>query len=750
MAARKMMSSMLFALIFVAAGALAASNETHRVVVLYDERTDLPGLGAIDDSLVRTLVAGSPTPIEIYREEMDLSRVGSDSYLPALRDHLRAKYAGKKIDVAIAVMGPSLDFLLNYGNVVFPAAPIVFGGLDAREMRGRLLPAHATGVLVRREFAPTLELALKLHPDTKRIVFVGGTSEFDTRLIDEARVQLRAYEERFEFAYLTGLPMQDLLKEVSTLPRNSIVLYSTIFRDGAGDAFVPHEVAERISAAANAPVYGFLDQYLGHGIVGGRLYSVSAHGEEAAKLALQVLVGKPPSDLVPVTIGAGATMLDWRQLQRWGISESQLPPEAVVRFRPPSIWSEYKGYVIGAMFIVVLQALLISVLLLQLSRRRRAESALDESEQRMSLAAEAVGLGIWGWNPMTGEIWAARECRALFCWPPDAPITVDAFMEKIHPLERQTTRNALDKVSHEGGYLELETRILLPQGNVRWVVLRGKIVDEPHNRPRQLLGVCADITSRKTSELAAGQHLNVIAHMTRVSTLGELGASLSHELNQPLTAIMSNAQAAKRFMAAQSPNMAELREILQDIVDAARRASEVIRHMHALVKKGETEFVAVDLGVVMNDVATLVRSDAALRNVLLALQFAPRIPRVSCDPIQIQQVTLNLLMNAFDAMSEVPMSEREVIMRLGGDGADMVKVMISDRGIGLTPDTLSQMFNPFYTTKSKGLGMGLAISQSIIEAHGGRLWAENNAERGAAFYFTLPLFGSRLSARMSQ
>ena len=745
-----MMSRALFALIFVAAGAMAASNETRRVVVLYDERTGLPGLAAIDESLVRTLVGRSPTPIEIYREEMDLSRVGTASYLPALRDHLRTKYAGKKIDLAIAVMGPSLDFLLHYRDVVFPAAPIVFAGLDASELRGRVLPPYVTGVRVRREFAPTLELALGLHPDTKRIVFVGGTSEFDTRLVEEAMEQLRAYEARFEFAYLTALPLQQLLKEVSNLPPHSIVLYSTLFRDVEGNAFVPHEVVERISAFANAPVYGFLDQYLGHGIVGGRLYSLSAHGEEAGKLALQILAGKPASDLAPVTIGAGTTVFDWRQLQRWGISESGLPPEAVVRFRPPSIWTQYQGYVVGALFIVLLQALLIGGLLLQLSRRRRAESALHESEQRMSLAVEAVGMGIWGWNPTTGEIWATRECRALFGCPPEGAITLDVFMNQVHPQEQQAMRNALDKVSREGGRLELETRISLLHGNVRWIAVRGKMVEEPHHRPRQLLGICVDITSRKTSEMAARQHLNEIAHMTRVSTMGELGASLSHELSQPLTAILSNAQAAQRFMAGQPPNIAELPEILQDIIDADLHASKTIRRMRILAKKGEPELLSVDLGESIGDMAKLVRADAVQRNVRIALQFDPHIPRVTCDPIQIQQVILNLLMNAFDAMSEVPTAEREVVIRLERDGADMAKVMISDRGSGLTPDTLSQMFNPFYTTKSKGLGMGLAISQSIIEAHGGRIWAENNPQRGAAFYFTLPLSRGRSSPVISQ
>ena len=307
-------------------------------------------------------------------------------------------------------------------------------------------------------------------------------------------------------------------------------------------------------------------------------------------------------------------------------------------------------------------------------------------------------------------------------------------------------RHALEQMLSEKENLELETRILLPDGSARWIIVRARAVDGTHNQPPHMLGVCVDVTSRKTNELAAKKHLNEIAHMTRVSTMGELAASLSHELNQPLTAILSNTQAAQRFLRAQPADITEVHEILKDIVDANRRASAVIGRMRVLVKKGNPEFTLVDLGEIMSDVEKLVRGDAVLRGVRVVLQCDPWAPRVRCDPIQLQQVTLNLLVNAFDAMGDVPMSEREVIIKVDGNGADSVRIMISDKGTGLADDTLDQIFNPFYTTKSNGLGMGLNISQSIIEAHGGRLWAENNADRGAAFYITLPVSGTRASA----
>ena len=255
---------------------LPALAATRHVVLLFDERVELPGLSFLDTELANTLRANSPEPVEIYREAMDLSRFGSNSYKTVLRDFLRTKYADKKIDVAVAVMAPAFDFLLTYGDLIFPGTPIVFCGMDRMQLGARPLPSNVYGVLVRREFAPTVELALHVHPDTKRFVVVGGTSEFDKGLLAQAQDQFRSYENRVSFSYLSELPLEQLLARVSQLPPEDIVLFLTLFQDGAGQSFVPHEAVERVSSAASVPVYGALDQYLGRGITGGSLYSLTA------------------------------------------------------------------------------------------------------------------------------------------------------------------------------------------------------------------------------------------------------------------------------------------------------------------------------------------------------------------------------------------------------------------------------------------------------------------------------------------
>ncbi|MFL9869711.1 ATP-binding protein [Paraburkholderia fungorum] len=230
-----------------------------------------------------------------------------------------------------------------------------------------------------------------------------------------------------------------------------------------------------------------------------------------------------------------------------------------------------------------------------------------------------------------------------------------------------------------------------------------------------------------------------LAHLTRVSTMGELAGSLAHELNQPLTAILSNVQAAQRFMATDPVDVAEVREILNDIVQDDYRASEVLRRIRATVKKVDKELVPLDLATVLRDAVFLLHTDAIVRETRVTLEISDDVPAVCADKVQLQQVALNLLLNAFDAMSQVAPQERVVWVELTRQGDDIARIAVRDCGHGLTVGKLDTIFKPFYTSKPHGLGLGLSISRSIVELHGGRIWAENNLDRGATFYVTLPI-----------
>jgi signal transduction histidine kinase len=375
-------------LIVWSASALPASSTTRHVVLLFDERVDLPGLAALDADLVGTLVSNSSDRIEVYREVMDLSRFGSHAYQMLLQEFLHAKYANKKIDVVVAVLGPALDFLLNNGDAIFPGTPIVFCGVERRDIGDRSLPPHVRGILTKREFAPILEIALSLHPQTKRVAVVAGTSEFDRRLLDQARNEFRVYEDRVALTYLTAVPLQQIITELSQLPPRTIVMFSTLFQDGAGEAFVTHDVAQRVSAAANAPVYGFVDQYVGRGIVGGSVYSLSAHGAEAAKLALRVLSGPEPSGPSMSEAQTNKVLFDWRQMQRWGISKSSLPAGNEIQFRDLTALERYQVQILVVCAVILAQAALISWLLYEHRKRRRSEAEARELGGRLINAHE--------------------------------------------------------------------------------------------------------------------------------------------------------------------------------------------------------------------------------------------------------------------------------------------------------------------------------------------------------------------------
>ncbi|SOE68366.1 two-component system, LuxR family, sensor kinase FixL [Burkholderia sp. OK233] len=242
----------------------------------------------------------------------------------------------------------------------------------------------------------------------------------------------------------------------------------------------------------------------------------------------------------------------------------------------------------------------------------------------------------------------------------------------------------------------------------------------------------------RTDRFELHRNRQELAHLTRVSTMGQLASSLAHELNQPLTAILSNVQAAQRFLAADPIDLAEMRDILNDIVQDDYRASEVIRRIRAVVKKGDLEVAPLHLAGVIRDVVLLVHSDAIVRATRVVLDLDDDLPPVCGDRVQLQQVILNLLLNAFDAMNDLPPADRVVSVTLKAEDNDMVRTAVRDRGHGLTSDRLDKIFKPFFTSKPQGLGLGLSISRSIIDMHRGRLWAENNIDRGATFYVTLP------------
>ena len=307
----------------------------------------------------------------------------------------------------------------------------------------------------------------------------------------------------------------------------------------------------------------------------------------------------------------------------------------------------------------------------------------------------------------------------------------------VHPDDRDWAIALCKAAIADGRDHVMQYRMLTADGRVLWLHDMVRVLPRRPDGRRQLRSVMIDITERKQAEEEIQQQRQLLTHLTRVSTLGELSGALAHELSQPLTSILSNAQAAQRFMDHEPVDLAEVRDILKDIVDDDRRAGSVIRRWRTLLRKGETQLHPLDLNEVTNDVLRLAHSELIAHRVTVTTRLTQGLPVVMGDRVGLQQVLLNLIVNACDAMKHNEPARRHLTVSTERDEADAVQVAIADRGDGIPVDRIERVFEPFFTTKENGLGLGLSICRSIVAAHGGRLWVDNNADRGATFFFAL-------------
>jgi PAS domain S-box-containing protein len=386
--------------------------------------------------------------------------------------------------------------------------------------------------------------------------------------------------------------------------------------------------------------------------------------------------------------------------------------------------------------IVVVMAYALSTDLL---RAKQLVIELSEKEQEAALAAEAANLGTFTRDIPRDVIEASDEWRELFGFAPDEPLSLGGLLQKIHVDDRAAFGESTARAIREKGEQHVEFRLPLPDGRIRWIAAIGRVEFDSRGRPLRSRGACIDITSRKQAEQETLRLRQDIAHVGRVSVMGQLASALAHEINQPLGAILRNAEAAALFMQDPSPDLAEISAILEDIRKDDQRAGAVIDRMRALLRRQDVEMKALDVPQMLDDVAALLRPDAAARHIALEIDVPPDLPQLKGDRVQLQQVLLNLILNGMDALGTTVGNGRKVAVTARREGRDLLAFSVADTGTGISAAQIDRVFDPFFTTKTTGIGMGLSISRSIVEAHGGRLWAENNAQCGATFRFTLPV-----------
>jgi signal transduction histidine kinase/ABC-type uncharacterized transport system substrate-binding protein len=517
----------------------------------------------------------------------------------------------KAPDLIIAVRGSALEFVRTHRAQLWPRIPVVFSGVPEEELSLFAEPG-IVGVPMRFDIAGTIQLAMDLRRGTRHVVIISGTSDYDQDWLGRAERQLRDLRQGVEVRQISNQSVPQMLESVREVSDDSVILFTSVFNDASGQRYLPRDVLEQLSKATRVPIFSMFDTYLGHGILGGSISSWEEQGRLAGALAARVLEGKAPEEATLPPTPVPACAVDARELARWSVATTQLPPGCDVRFRTPTFWEANRGTIIGAIGGGVILCLFLIALLIQGRRRHRVE--LELSHQRSELM-----------------------------------------------------------------------------------------------------------------------------HAARLAMVGELTAGIAHEINQPLGAILSNADTAELLLDRDPSQLDEVRQILADIRRDDLRASEVIRHMRALLRKREMEMQPLDLNRTITDVSRLLLENARRRDIDLSTELEIGLPLVAADRVHIEQVLFNLLLNAMDAMSAKPAGERHlhVVTRLATD--QQVEVAVADTGTGITPQLRAHLFDSFYSTKDNGLGLGLSIARSIITAHEGRIWAENNLQGGATFRFAIPV-----------
>jgi signal transduction histidine kinase len=591
-----------------------ANLRPKRVLLLFGEVMSLPGNVMFEQAVRAELQKSVTNRIEFFTEDLDSARFPDEEQFRVFRNYLNSRYARKrKPDLIIAFMGRNFNLATDLRRTIFPDEPFLFVAATEAAIPSDLTELGLTGIVQRLDTIGTLTMMLRLQPETRRVVIIGGVSEPDRLFLRSIEEAARAFD-RLSFDFWTNRPIAELPAAAASLPENTAILLSSVRQDVTGQAFYMVQAEQMLAPVSRAPIYTFGGGLIGGGAVGGSVIDTEVLGTRIAQMGRPALKGQPVTNQ-PVEIRTnGTSMVDWRALKRWQISESRLPPHCVVRYRPASIWEQHRNLILTALGVFFAQGITIAALLAQRARRRWAE----------------------------GEI------------------------------------------------------------------------------------------QRQRAELA---------HATRVSTAGQLASALAHELNQPLGAILRNAEAAEIFLQGPNPDLTELRAILVDIRKDDQRAGGVIDRLRSLLKRRNLEHEEINLGELLQETVKLVEPEAAARRIKVALDLPTRLPAIKGDRVQLQQVALNLILNGMDATETREPPARQVTIR-AREAPEGAEVAVLDRGAGIPAEKLPRLFEPFFTTKPNGMGMGLAISRTIIETHGGKLRGENNADGGATFRFTLPANGA--------
>jgi signal transduction histidine kinase len=646
-------------------------------------------------------------------------------------DWLAYKYGRQTFDVVVALNSPAVPAAESIRDRLWPDAPLLLVLQEEDRSQFPQFVRRSARVVVGLSNTETLRSALQMLPSTQHLAFLEGASVADRRENAEILATIRRNHPKLDIIEIAGLSWEDTKARVRSLPDHSIVLVGSFFFDKNGRQLISTQQVEELLVTANAPIFTDNDVNIGKGAVGGSVLSIRPAGVVTGIQVAKLLSGVDPGNLPDANVG-NSFIADWRMLKRWGISERTLPADATILYRPPSAWEQYKQYILGAIVLILLLLGLVLFLLVERGRRKKEEEL--NSAMLDSLPGLAVLVDTDGRILRTNRTNARPEHLDLASASELEPGT--QYLRYLRRLTRDTDRAgaAIEQVI-AGRCSSADAELKESHGN-RWIEVQATQL--PQVRSGTLI-VHFDITPRKQAELERNQSQAEIYHLNRVAAMGQLSASLAHELAQPLSAIMSNAEAAQRFANRPIPDMLEIREALDDIKRDDSRARAVIQNMRAMLKKEHIVIAPIDLNEVAGSVMQMIWNEAALRGVTFELALSSTPVIVSGDRIALQQVVLNLASNGLDAMMNVAGQRCLTICTTIQPEAKLGTLWVQDSGPGIPVETRDKLFEPFFTTKKTGLGMGLSICRSILESLNGNISVKEHSGQGAAFFLELPL-----------
>ena len=605
-------AGIIFFLMALFACQVALAAEHKRVMLLHSFGQDFKPWSEYAKDIRAELKRQSPWPLDIIENSLVTARFSDENPEAPFVEYLSALFANRPLDVIVSIGAPAADFVQRHRRRLFPTTPMVLTAVDQRRVQYSNLTGNDVAVAVNINYLSAFENILQVLPDTKDVIVVVGTSPIEKFWKEAIGKQAAPLTNRIKLSWTDELPFEELLKQASALPPHTAIFWELMIVDAAGVVHEGNLPLERLHAVANAPIFSYDESFFGNGIVGGPLLIVADTSRLTATVAVRILNGEKAGDIKVSPVEFSAPRFDWGQMQRWGISEKNLPPGSEILFRDPTVWEQYRAHILAVTAAILIQAALIFWLLYEHWRRQRAE-----------------------------------------------------------------------------------------------------------------------ILARNT--------MSELSHVNRMATAGQLSASIAHEVNQPLAGIVANAQAALRWL--EKANVEEVREGLKRIVSDGHRASDIITNLRAMFKSDVQEKTLVDINKLVLSVLALVRIDLQKHEIKLQTQLDDRIPQVLGNQVQLQQVISNLVMNAIESMGSL--QTRALRIKTELSQSNTVHVSIEDTGTGIKSSDVAQLFKPMFTTKARGMGMGLSICQSIIENHDGRIWVSPGATGGSIFQFELPTIANK-------